>query len=1111
MRAFDLLYDKWELEGIDTNKEKEENRVVVRETIEKLIYIFNFLSETEFIDAETDMDLLNDRILQETSIDPLTLFSDHNDFKKLIDKIFYGVFTLNRFEEFLQNDRPDNIVMFAREQVNMNWRQLLDHGITLTKYKIGHQQIEVIPRAGLSLDEVASWPFNYFFDPGDPFSRRKRLDSDIVAIKRKEPFAVKVGDWQYEKKGYAFYYDNIPGGYVWVGSNNIGVSLSTGEIKLLPKIGHQFLASLKYDPKITGINVLLSYLDFCNPEVKFAKLQVLINDEHELWSDITDAGGKKISEIYDFWPLDPTYEGDSLSLQLVCNDEALGDPTILFLDNHLLFSEYSRSVLQPGKRKFGERSYTLFTRAHLSFLTHSQNVKVRESTHQPFGRYNVYHISWEDHNEPFHLTVEEVEWSFYVPEEIFIRSEFQFHDEIFQISGELIPFVVQDTSEIRFSLETNFDLEQLNLYDINLSFEERCLSRRRLGEALRPVRTKADRVYQLDESFFLELSGLEQLKIGKYTISLTRGRSTSRDHYRQDLDFFVLPRLNVSPECQVVMEGDDVRVIVQADQSCFFDESSEELVSERLVSFGSAHLERDFSLPISVLLKRPNISVMFSHQPNIFACRLGSHELSSEVNLQTLKENSLIVYGMPSSEITVGTNSTKKQYTLNPSGQIEIPFSFIQKSINDWKTPFFIRHKELERQFQILWQTDIRRFAYSKIPDKANIIHMDEAWFELEIEGPPDSSVQLRLSNNLGQICGERVITETGVIEGSVLWSNPVMHTPTLVLKALVRNAKGLYVDSGVNELLYEFISPELELRSYQNQIEKDKFDSVALYKAAMLGYKHRLLGSDEIRSLFIRSYEAGLSDVPRLEEAAKALSDLGYYDKARQILRRAIQAFGASLDALVDYMKYVIAQPTWSENEDTTLRQIIDKAEEGGLTEGRSCFFSGCRALKAGRVEEAREFFYRCRQYPDISEYEVQPLLALTYYKKGLFNEILRIFQEKSQATETSTSLLLRGWAQYIAHGNIDESNISFDETKCMALQFLSEEEKNVLKAIVYVVDNEENMALCCLDESGNCVPGILTKFVLYKKSGDISNAKKAYRQLLEKSARFERELSLS
>ena len=112
------------------------------------------------------------------------------------------------------------------------------------------------------------------------------------------------------------------------------------------------------------------------------------------------------------------------------------NPSIISADDHMLFSRYSNSKVSPGIRKFGETRFILYSIDNDGYETSS--AVTLKKFNETFGPYQLFDVRWNFSNGPFELRVSDFEWRFEQPEEIYFVSQYQFDDDLFEISDELL-------------------------------------------------------------------------------------------------------------------------------------------------------------------------------------------------------------------------------------------------------------------------------------------------------------------------------------------------------------------------------------------------------------------------------------------------------------------------------------------------------------------------------------------------------------------------------------------------------------------------------------------------------------------------------------------------
>ena len=240
--------------------------------------------------VELSADQLIDKIRVQTGIDPLTMFRDTARFTALVLKVFQDVMTVKQFERYLTQKKPAQVSPVWLGERKVNWQKILAGGIAYGGYRIENKSFEIVPRIGMSLEEMADWPYERFVDPADTRILPQDIEADIIAIRRQNTFQVIAAGFLGPETAVPFYDGRSHLSYIWVGTRRIGQEIKTDGLTCPARKGVNFLASLKYDPKNASLKVLLSYVDFFDPEMRYVPIQVTLNSNDIIWEGHTDPG-----------------------------------------------------------------------------------------------------------------------------------------------------------------------------------------------------------------------------------------------------------------------------------------------------------------------------------------------------------------------------------------------------------------------------------------------------------------------------------------------------------------------------------------------------------------------------------------------------------------------------------------------------------------------------------------------------------------------------------------------------------------------------------------------------------------------------------------------------
>ena len=293
-----------------------------------------------------------------------------------------------------------------------------------------------------------------FVDPADTRILPQDIEADIIAIRRQNTFQVIAAGFLGPETAVPFYDGRSHLSYIWVGTRRIGQEIKTDGLTCPARKGVNFLASLKYDPKNASLKVLLSYVDFFDPEMRYVPIQVTLNRNDIIWEGHTDPRGRRNREIYNSVAVNPESIPGKLEIQLNVDDNPVGSPQNISVDEHMLFSKYSNSPVSSGRSKFGESRFVLFSSLNAEEIERSNSVSLIQKPCE-LGRFRLYDILWDPHKGPFKLGTGDTEWSFQQSQDIYFVSELEYNDSTFEIDPELTPYATNHLESISFRLHAN--------------------------------------------------------------------------------------------------------------------------------------------------------------------------------------------------------------------------------------------------------------------------------------------------------------------------------------------------------------------------------------------------------------------------------------------------------------------------------------------------------------------------------------------------------------------------------------------------------------------------------------------------------------------------------
>jgi len=1099
MRAFDFEYDRWDPHPFGNQKEKEENRFLIRDTLERLISIFNFIEDSDLAFKDVSAKQLVEAIRKHTGIDPLSMFSDASRLSDLILKIFQRIVTLSQFERYLTNKKPTIIKPAWLDGKSVSWNKLLKGSITYGVYKIDNRVFEVVPKIGLRLAEMVEWPYDRFFDPTNLFLKPKDIESDTVAIRRRDSFSISSEGWHKTDFSIPFFVDNSLQGYVWIGKRRIGQYIKAGDVKCPVRMGINFLASLKYDPQTFSLKVMISYVDFYNPEERYKSIAIILNETVTIWEGFTDHSGRRNSEIYESAPLDPNSIPGQLTVHVEVNNHLVGFPQIIAIDAHSLISRYSNSIVSPGRNKFGETRFVLITELAKEEIELSDSVSIKKELQQ-YGNYNQYEIIWNNLHVPFRLKAGDVEWNFEQAQDIYFVSKFLYVDDLFEISPEIAQFTTKNPEGVQFDLHMNISPERLDLFDFNFSKDGKEIKNGKLPNLLELTEIDPHGVYRLDHKTFTSLQEDKKMTPGSYCLQINMGRPGSRTFISKELRFFIMPDLELRPIEDIYLEGEKASIKIQSGFPCFWDENSSKFVKNCLIDLGVVNLDRVYEQNGLVTLNSPSISATFTYKPTIFACRFNSKALDSIIQVELLMEESITVYGLANEELIVVIQNDSKNARFNSFGRVNLDYMFFKSELRSAQTDIELWNGEKKICFEIWWLPAISKLSLTDEKSTHGKIISNEASFQINIDGPPDGKVLLRLINNLGETCGEKVIQGSGVHNSCVVWQEEVTDTNTAVLKAFIQNPEGAFLPAPGAELSYMALSPEKELAFCLKKIDEKPESATSWFHAAIVAHKHNLAKPEKIVNWLDKAVDIGLHRNNQLERAVDIYYSLGFFEQAENADLAILRSYKATITACIKYFDIAVAKSVWDGNTDDLFRSLIDKASRIGMKDHERAFYLACRSLKKDNCDEALNQLYTVQVISANYTNRASCLIEVSLFKLGEFKEILR--------TQNKHRSAIRNWALWISEPDNLEYLKSDIELPDIQWNFLSKAEREVLNLFNGIETKKSSHAISQMCQCSDCVPGLLSKWAAYSFLKEKESAIENYRKLVSINSKFEREI---
>lgn len=636
--------------------------------------------------------------------------------KELINTI-----TPPQFSKILKKYRDSNVIHpeFGNIPVRKLENQIIDYG----KYTLHRENYTITPHFRISINDMKQWVFeNVQEDKGFTYYKKNTLFNVSGKTVRKLCDA-----------GSQF--------YIWCGSLPIGEEIEIDGIKR-KREGFFWNPKLKMvwgdneNPPSLRIETghIIGYFN------KFPNKPYSIECQSQIKKMWADSHGSVFIENYKF---DLSGNEDNLQVSCKLNDNEIKSAHI-HLDEHMLFSSSSREqiknqsdALKIVKRNFGEHSYYLFSSVNPEDINKNEQKNIIiDPLNQKFGRYNLFHVLWENPGR-FILKIKENIWIF----------ENQKYIQVFLNNNGLFESITEIQAHLEANVQ-NFD-DTINYRILNCNYEQ----------ITNPIdiefRKFRNNKYTLNGSSFLDEALENELNPGEYILELQFGDLSAQK------TFYILPHINVKwPE--LISEGEVSQVHITSLEKSIRNLSDQTIVdslslgiSGKVAVWGTAE-KRVKSEDISVKFSYVNPPIVKELSPEktlyVFGYRLYYKNIDgskvylaplNELNYYDLKESILLIFSHPSDNIKIFINDKKVMSTkIDEDGifrldNLERFITYCEFSRNTVK----ILCRGFEKSFDLIWNPKI---LFLKAPEE---IDSNKIIAELGFEGPTGSYISIDLKN----------------------------------------------------------------------------------------------------------------------------------------------------------------------------------------------------------------------------------------------------------------------------------------------------------------------------------------------------------------------------
>ncbi len=286
-------------------------------------------------------------------------------------------------------------------------------------YVLNNVQYRVVPFPWLWLETIAQWSYEQVN------SLRRR---GYLGYKKSQPFQVKIGARIVEGRRCI-----LPDGnqcYIWVDAVPRGEPLVIDGCPYQGSGGIDWKISLclGYDEYLQPtIEIVCDSLKVYFPGKPRSRIAIRTSQGYEQVRNLNLDGVGHFSRAITL-PLEDFTELVIVSLYL---DEELLDSKTLSPAPAFLFSCQTHECIPVGtKREWGEKRYYLLTTSPEDITAQGIDLEQLDAV---FGSYTIYHVIWEDNNQPFQLQVGNISWNFQQQHYLFIQVKPQLIGEVIQL------------------------------------------------------------------------------------------------------------------------------------------------------------------------------------------------------------------------------------------------------------------------------------------------------------------------------------------------------------------------------------------------------------------------------------------------------------------------------------------------------------------------------------------------------------------------------------------------------------------------------------------------------------------------------------------------------
>lgn len=724
---------------------KEYPRKVVR-VITQLSEVCELLQNGEYNEEEINNVEVVETINHILSFDMFRILPRKDSLKTLYSKILNQV-TPDKFRKILSSKPTQLLVKTPEGEYIKNYNY---DEIQLGEHSIANITYNVVLDRNLSANELINWPYEKLVKFEETFGYRSITY-----------FRVTYGMYR-GGKIYPLYHNGIFQGYFWYGAIPKGLPVKIGDEQIQPSEPIYYNAHFKYywDENMQTYQFKVSMTDIrlYIPQYKNRQLTLKGNFSNTSKDFLLDSIGTREIEKFDFNIDCGLYEENrtfTIYLKESCEHVKIKDLDVGKFNPIYCFSKANKSLVSPREHLYGNSDFLVFISpgCHEEIIIDSNVATIKQ---YPTNIFRAYRITWEDSRQPLSFCIGEYKWTFKESVIFYLRDIETIVDE-----EELEENLLKEYTsfeQVNYELVTNLPETELRDTYLVISYGEGKYREVKLASVIE----KKEMRYLIYGAAIKRNIGLQAHYIGRIILSFSYKQKRI---YEQHLIIF--PSIMVEEIRNLYIEGEGVEVKLTSDIECFYHEGDyRRTIVKRL---GTAKISSDDDILKAdefiseELLPDLDRFYSFKYTPSVLAYRFVNC-ISSErkfistntISYNDLEHYTLEILGRNNGKVKLFFNSNIQELLLDPYGIIQFNLKSLKDLITRRNSRLEIKQLDRDVFIQVKWEPKVYGIT------QLNTDITNEAGFEIDYEGPSDTSLLINLVDNYGDILHSEKLTCLG-------------------------------------------------------------------------------------------------------------------------------------------------------------------------------------------------------------------------------------------------------------------------------------------------------------------------------------------------------------